>query len=246
MKCIEKSEFKIQFESGAHLYKLLLDDTDLVTPGGHSVQHQNKRLMIQIQSELEGEDYLNTQTISSYSLYSLWRDFFDQTDRSFSLDDVRKDLIRDSVLRCGIGFEKIKQFEKWDTLLLFLKEFKLEYPSLIQATNTDQVEAWIKTQSDDYKVSIDRLTKIMHQKINQLGLVQKAVLINSICVHGSIMYAYFLVTQKCTELEYSIAIIAGHRQLPNVFNDISRDDYKINLEELIRESHVFLSFIRCF
>jgi hypothetical protein len=243
-KNISNSEYKIKFNHDKSVYLLLRNGEPLHTPGGNIVEHKSERLLAQMQSELESEDQLDPSVLSTYSVYCTFKDSFEKEDKTFSVEEVREFLITDSILRCCAGPERLYQYDKWKQLFELLTEYNLDYPDIVQTMDTEEIEAWIKSRGPKYVKSIDTFVQAIHEEINRLNPAQKAVIINSIVVHETLIYGYLLATKRCTEIEYATAILAGQCLLPQIFTDVSRSEYKQELNKLIRDAQILTGFIR--
>lgn len=238
---ISESTYQIKQNPENQLYVLLMNGKPLQTPGGFNVEHRSERLLLHIQAELEGEDELNPANLNLYSLYCTCKEFFEAKTYAFSIEKLRDMLLADVSLRPCAGPEKAYQFEKWHPLTKFLSDHNLKHPDLVQTD--EDMETWINSMGPECEAGITDLTDLMFSEFNVLSAAQKTVIINTINLHSSFMFGYFIATKKCTELEFASGLLAAHCVLPGVFDEITRSEYKKGLNGIMRDAQVFSDFV---
>ena len=238
---ISKSEFEIIYQDNHYL--LMIDDKKLLTPHANPIKHSNEKILVNLRYELECIDKIDTAELSTYSLLSTQIDFIES--KAFNLDKktFRGLLLNDPTLSACAGPEKVYQFSKWSGVFEHLEIINIKYPDLIQAIELEETEIWISSMGKEYANSIDKLVDHFYRELNILSTAQKAAVICSINAHGSFIYGLLLSTKKCSEMEYSAAILASHAIIPNIFADVVKSEYRESFLSLKQEALLITSFV---
>jgi hypothetical protein len=141
------AKYWIDFNGNASL--LIKHNEVMLTPEGNIIKHHNKRLVEHILFELECEIELDIDQLSNYTLYAALVDLL--TEKAYRIG-----VINDPVHNAFGGLENIQQFQKWGDLFSDLELLGLDYPDIIQITDIEEVENWIKENGEVYENSINR------------------------------------------------------------------------------------------
>ena len=212
--------------------KIIYDNKILKTPNGNIVTSKNSRLLDQIVSELDSLDALATSDFSSWSLYSLQKDFFENPneDMTMAVEDV---LLMDSTLRSCAGPESVIQFKKWRTLIDFLDQNNLVHPEYIQSMTVEDTKEWINTLGINYIKNHKKLIELIEYEIENLYNSQKACLLGLSNFSRSFMYSFLIVTNKCSPSEFANAVYAGEAINPKFYIDeVNLDDTREYINKL--------------
>jgi hypothetical protein len=238
---ISNAEYTIEFLNG--MYSLKLNNEILLTPNNNLVAHKQRKLIENILYELECEDELNNNTLSTYFLYSILVDQVQNDNNIIDENIFRNYILTDLILRSCAGPEKTEQYFKWGALFESLELLDIEYPDIIQNPDLDEVEKWISSMGVNYQNSLNKFIKYFYKEYSILSDVQKTAILWCTHNHGSIIYGMMLSTKKCNILDYSAAILAGHCMIPNVFLDVTREEYKESFEALKADALLISNFI---
>jgi hypothetical protein len=238
---ISNAEYTIEFLDNN--YYLKIDNENLLTPNDNLVAHKQRKLIENILYELECEEELSNNKLSTYFLYSILVDQV-QKDKNIVDENIfRNYILNDLILRSCAGPEKTEQYFKWGALFESLELLDIEYPDIIQNPDLDEVEKWINSMGINYQNSLNKFIKYFFKEYSILSDVQKTTILWCTFNHGSIIYGIMLATKKCNILDYSAAILAGHCMIPNVFFDVTREEYKESFEALKSDALLISNFI---
>jgi|TARA_B100001971_G_scaffold126411_1_gene116395 chaperone required for assembly of F1-ATPase len=237
---IENTMFEVQDDH------ITYDGNVLKTPLGNTVCSKNPRLLDQIASELDTFDKLTPSIYSSWSLYSLQKDCFEnpEEDMTMAVEDA---LIMDPTLRPCAGPEKITQFQKWAALFDFLKEYDIAHPDYVQSISLEQAREWIidEYKDDEYKENHNKLICTVEKEIELLFPSQKACLLGLVNLSGSFIYSLLVVTNRCSPSEFANAVYAGEAINPKFYIDEGNlEDSRNYINELTLSATTAQNFIK--
>jgi hypothetical protein len=197
-----------------------------------------------IQFELECIDELNPSILSTYALLSRQIDWFDNLNYEIEIEKFRSAILSDCVLADCAGPEKLDQHLKWGALFEHLEKINIKYPSMIQALDMDELEEWIANGDDNFKKSIVKLVHHFYDEYNLLSAYQKTIVLSAYQLHKSIIYGIFLATKQCSELEYTVAILASQCLIPNIFGDVVKKEYKEAFDEVKNDALILTNYLQ--
>lgn len=238
---LSNSEYRIVYDN--NFFYLKVDDKLIKTPSGIEIKNSNRDFLEQLAYELECYDNLDPSNLSLYSLISTELDFIDSDSFNVDKAEFRNLILNDTTLKACAGPEKLYQFAKWRKLFEYLEIVNIDYPDIIQAVEIEDIESWITSMGENYSNSINKFVDFFYREFQILNSTQKTAVINSINVHGSVIYGILLATKKCSEMEYAVAILASHRFLPNVFGDVSKEEYKESVFQLKQDALLLTEYI---
>lgn len=238
---ISESEFEITYQDKNFL--IFIDEKPLKTPNGKLIKHENQKVLLYLQYELECIDKIDPVELSFYSLLSVQIDHIETPEFSLDRKTFRSLLLKDPTLKACAGPEKIYQFSKWDGLFEHLQIINIDYPDIIQVVDIDDIEKWILSKGRKYTESIDKFVNHFYIEFNTLSIAQKTAVIRLFDVHDSIIYGLLLVTKKCSVMEYSAAILASHCIIPNVFGDVVKSEYRESFQALKQDALLTSNFV---
>lgn len=238
---ISNAEYQIVYKD--QYFWLEVDQKVLKTPAGNEIKHSNIKVLENLQYELECIDELDPSTLSMYSLLSTQLDFLEKPNFSIDKKVFRELLLNDPTLKACAGPEKVFQFSKWSGLFEHLELIDMDYPDIIQAIEMEDVEEWILSMGTDYVESIEKFVDHFYREFEILSIPQKTAIINSIKVYDSVIYGLLLATRKCSEMEYSVAILASHCIIPKVFSDVERSEYREDFINLKQDALLLTEYI---
>jgi hypothetical protein len=214
---------------------IIYDNKILKTPAGNKVISGNPRLLDQIVSELDSFDSLSISDFSSWSLYSLQKDFFEnpREDMTMAVDDV---ILMDPTLRSCAGPEALIQFQKWNVLVDYLKEHDVNHPGYVQSMSIEDTKEWIDCLGDEYIKNHNKLIVLIKNEIDNLYPSQKACLLGLLNYSNSFIYSLLIVIEKCSPSEFANAIFAG--QAINPKHNINEGDLDGNRDYI---NHLILA-----
>ncbi|MDG4945736.1 hypothetical protein NMK71_04860 [Weeksellaceae bacterium KMM 9713] len=238
---ISNSDFRIIYDKD--FYYLKVDDKLLKTSSGIEIKNSNRELLEQLAYELECYDNLNIRDLSLYVLINTQLDFIESGKFNVDKTRFRNVLLNDPTLKASAGPERIHQFAKWRKLFEYLEIINFDYPDIIQAFEIEEVEDWIASKGKNYSNSINEFVDLFYREFQILNSVQKSAVLNLMNIHGSVIYSIFLATKKCSVMEYAVAILASHCIIPNVFLDVSKEEYKESLLDLKQDALLITEYI---
>lgn len=224
---------------------LLSGEKPILTPGGHPVTHRDRRFLERLRAELDGLPTLDPTRLGRYSIYSTYRDNFAEGGKQFQVSEVRALLLGDRLLRSCAGPEITGQFANWTPLLRWLESIGCEHPGFPQSRDGERMEQWIADAGPAYAARIEELLRRLRLDLSTLNPAQLTVVVNVTVVYGSICLGYLLATRNCTELEFAMAILAADCLIPKTF-DVSQDEYRQHLQEILFDANSLVDFIRFF
>lgn len=236
---ISNSELKIKHDNKK--YFIEIDGRLLLTPLKKKVKSSSLRLIEHILFELECEDKVDHEIFNFYSLYCLQVDFIENT--KWEKKNFRKIFLTDPVLCPCAGPERRDQFIKWRQLLYYFELNDFEHPNFPQLLEYEKIEEWVSSRDKNYQEGLNRVIDYFFSEFLLLNNPQKTVAYHSWKLTGSIVYGILLASFDCGPYEYSAAILASHCIIPNVFSDVTRNDYKEPFYQLKIDSSTYVEFI---
>jgi len=198
----------------------------LLTPGGYVVSDKNKKLLQYINEDIAVNTQLDASILGYYSVYSTYREFFRDNTNPVSKKDFRQMIESDITINTVAGPECIDQLNCWEALTNQLEKAGLQHT----------IFGW----TPSFEKIVDHFYKI-HKSLSP---VQKAAVINSGQVHGSMIYGILLATGNCSEKEYGIAIAAGNCIIPGVFGDVTKSWYNQFVRMISKEAKILTNFVK--
>lgn len=225
---------------GNKLFVILIDFEVLKTPKGIPIASTNKQSMRELAAELDYSDELNIGKISLYNLLCTQLDFPVDLEEFITFDSMALFLLNDPVLRTCAGPEIVEQLKYLQTVVNYLEEFNIPYPSLPQVHFSDSdVRHWL---TPDFK----KLVKHVRSEIKNLSEVDRSVFITALNIFDSPVLALLLVMDEITNHEFSVLYLTGLCINSKVWSDSDREEEKNAKMEISKDVECMIRYKRLF
>jgi hypothetical protein len=155
-----------------------------------------------------------------------------------SEEQIKEYLLWDPSLRLCPGPERMIQVQAMSLIFTFFRDFNLTHPHFPQSINARSLEqAYLKKGSKEQK-NFNGIVKVVKDGIGKFAPEQHRVLINAVKQHGSLLLAYLLGAKSCSCKAYAVNFLASQCLILG-FSDITEEDYRKLLNEIIKESEGF-------
>lgn len=222
------------------LFVVSIDGGDLKTPKGIPIASSNKQAMRELAAELDYSDELNIGKISLYNLLCTQLDFPVDLEEFITFDSMVLFLLNDPVLRTCAGPEVRDQLKYLQTVISYLDDLDISYPSLPQVHFSDpKDESWVTPE-------FEKLVNHVRSEIKNLSEVDRSVFITALNVFDSPLLALLLVKDEITNHEFAVLYLTGLCVNSKVWPDSDREKEKNAKMEISRDVECIVRYKRLF
>lgn len=229
----------------------------LTTAGGHEVSHTGRRLIEHMITELdecgeltiEDRVIVEPQSLSSYALYSIQKDWVERGKDDLTLDFAGRITCDGTLFRCAGPDEAMEQFARWGPVISYLNDLETQLPNLAGPFIDDPEfygSAEVYDEAKELATPDSEFVAKVRADFEELAPAQKAAVMMLHAIHqGVVLFPLILVLGRCTPGEYASGVIASHASISGVFPDADSDSHRRMFTGLRDDARTAIEFLEC-